>query len=69
MTTEEIKALPVEEKFRIMEDLWEDLRERFEEAEIPQEHKDLLDQRRERVRNGEAKVFDWDAVKATIGRP
>ncbi len=68
MTTEELRALPVDEKMRIMEAIWEDFRERFERMKIPQELKDLLDQRRARVREGKARLLDWDAVKGTIGR-
>ncbi len=69
MTTEEIKSLPTEEKFLIMEALWDDLRERFEQAEIPEEHKSLLDSRRGRFESGESKLLDWDSVKSSIGRP
>ena len=42
MTTEEIKRLPTEEKFLIMEKLRDDLREHFERAEILASHKTLL---------------------------
>lgn len=65
---EEVKALSVDEKIRMMEAIWEDFRERFDRMEIPQGQKDLLDQRRERVREGKAVLLDWDAVKGTIGR-
>ena len=68
MTTDEIKGLPIEQKLRMMETLWEDLRERFERFEIPERHKKLLDERRERVRAGQAQLLDWDSVKGTIGR-
>ncbi len=68
MTTNEIKGLPIEQKLRMMEALWEDLRERFERFEIPEWHKKLLDERRERVRTGQAQLLDWDSVKGTIGR-
>jgi putative addiction module component (TIGR02574 family) len=68
MTMEELKALPVEEKLRMMEAIWEDLRERFDRMDIPQEQKELLDQRRARVREGKARLLDWDSVKGTIGR-
>lgn len=72
MTTEEIKGLPTEEKFLIMETLWDDLREHYERAEIPDSHKDLLRSRRQRVESGESgesKLLDWDDVKSSIGRP
>ncbi len=69
MTTEEIKRLPTEEKFLIMEMIWDDLREHFEQAEISEEHKTLLESRRRRVESGESRLFDWDKVKSSIGRP
>lgn len=68
MTTDEIKNLPIEQKLQMMEALWEDLRERFERFEISEQHKKLLDERRERVRTGKAQLLDWDSVKASIGR-
>ncbi|MBI4026990.1 MAG: addiction module protein [Verrucomicrobia bacterium] len=68
MTSAELKELPITEKIQIMEVLWEDLRERFDRMDLPQAHKDLLDQRRSRVEEGTAKLLDWDAVKSTIGR-
>ena len=68
MTTEEVKALPIERKLQIMEAIWEDFRDRFERLEIPKEQKDLLDHRRARVREGAAQLLDWDSVKGTIGR-
>lgn len=68
MTTDEIRRLAIEEKFQIMEALWDDLRERFDRFEIPEEHERLLDRRRERVQKGEAQLHDWDPVKGSIGR-
>ena len=69
MTIDEVRTLPLAQKMQIMEVLWEDLRARFEQSEVPQRVRDLLDQRRARVREGSARVLDWDAVKAEIGRP
>ncbi|MEM8955585.1 MAG: addiction module protein [Verrucomicrobiota bacterium] len=68
MTTDEIKSLSIQEKLQMMEALWQDLRERFDRLEIPEEQKKLLDQRRERVRTGDAQLHDWDSVKGSVGR-
>jgi hypothetical protein len=68
MTTEDVRALPVERKIQIMEAMWEDLRERFEPSEISPQRKQLLDRRRARVREGATRLLDWDAVKGTLGR-
>ena len=69
MRAEDVKGLPINQKIQIMEAIWEDLRDRFDRAEISQQQKDLLDRRRARVREGAAELLDWDAVKGTIGRP
>lgn len=58
----------MDQKIRIMEVIWEDFRDRFDRMEIPQEQKELLDQRRERVREGKVQLLNWDSVKGTIGR-
>ncbi len=68
MIADDIKRLPIEQKIQIMEVLWDDLRERFERAEIPSSVKQLLDERRERVRSGQAQLLNWDSIKGTLGR-
>ena len=68
MTAQEIRTLPTDEKVRIMEALWEDMRDHYEEAPISQEVMDLLKERQARVERGEARLLEWDKVKAAIGR-
>jgi putative addiction module component (TIGR02574 family) len=67
MTVADVKKLPVEEKLRLMEALWLDLREHADQAEIPEAHRKLLDERRARVESGEARLHNWDDVKDNIG--
>ena len=69
MTAEDVGALPVERKIQIMEAIWADFRERFERSEISPRQKQLLDARRARVREGAARLLDWDSVKGILGRP
>jgi hypothetical protein len=68
MTVAEAKAMPIGQKFQIMEALWEDMRERFEAMPVSDEVKALLDERRERVARGESKLLDWDKVRSALGR-
>ena len=68
MTAEEVKLLPTAEKLRIMEAIWEDMRDRFDEIEVSPEVKALLDERRARVRDGQSSLLDWDEVKSRIGK-
>lgn len=68
MGVDEVKALPIAQKLEIMEAIWEDLRSRVAASDIPLRIKNLLDARRARVRDGVARVPDWDGVKAKIGQ-
>lgn len=68
VSAEEIKALPIERKIQIMEAIWEDFRDRFDRLELTNGQKELLDRRRARVREGSARLLDWESVKGTIGR-
>jgi len=68
MTTLEIKTLPTEEKLRIMEVIWEDMRDRYEASPVSQKVIDLLNERRARVERGEVQLLEWDKVKLAIGR-
>ncbi|HVE15407.1 MAG TPA: addiction module protein [Chthoniobacterales bacterium] len=68
MTTQQIKSLPAEEKLQIMEAIWEDMRDHYENAPIAPEVIDLLRHRQARVAAGDAKFLDWDQVKSALGR-
>jgi putative addiction module component (TIGR02574 family) len=68
MSITEIRKLPIREKFQILEALWEDMLPEIEQADIPESHKKLLDERRARVESGEEKLLDWDVVKDSYGR-
>ena len=68
MTAEDVKALPINRKIQIMETIWEDFRDRFDRLDVPQPQRDLLDERRARVRDGAARLLDWDSTKGRIGR-
>ncbi|HRQ87936.1 MAG TPA: addiction module protein [Bacteroidia bacterium] len=68
MSTLELSQFTLREKLQIMQSIWEDLRSHVERFEVPQSHRDILDERRRRVESGEAKLLDWDQVKHTIGQ-
>jgi len=68
MTFQEIKTLPTDEKVRIMEAIWEDMRERYEDAPISEDVINLLKERQARVERGEARLLDWNKVRFAIGR-
>ncbi len=68
MSITEIKKLPMREKFQIMEALWEDMRPEIEKADIPADHKRILDECEARVAVGEEKFYDFEEAKQMIGR-
>ena len=62
----EIHQLPLHEKLRMMEALWDDIAPREAELEVPQWHKDLLDEREQLIHDGKAKFIDWETAKQQI---
>ena len=67
MSIAEIQRLPLGEKLRIMEAIWEDLRLHADQVDVPQWHKDLLDERRKAVDEGKEEILGWDEVKHSLG--
>ncbi len=68
MTTDDLRTLPLAEKFQLMDALWQELRERFDRMDLTESQKALLNRRRAAVESGDSRLHDWDAVKASIGR-
>jgi glutamine synthetase len=68
MSVIEISNLSQVEKLQVMEAIWLDLREHVDGAEVPADHQEILDARRQRVMSGESTLQDWDSIKDSIGR-
>lgn len=66
MNTLELSQFSLREKFQIMQSIWEELRSTVDRYDVPQSHKDILDERRRRADCGESKILDWDHVKHTL---
>ena len=67
MSIAEIRMLPLREKFQILEVIWDDLSAHIEEMAVSPAVQQLLDDRLERIKNGSAKIHDWDSVKFSMG--
>ena len=61
-----LKEMTVQEKLAAMESLWEDLAHSPETVESPAWHKEVLDERRQRVAEGTARFVDWEKAKTDI---
>ena len=63
---EQIHQLPLQEKLIAMEAIWDDISRVEESLEIPQWHKDLLDEREQLIADGKARFIDWEEAKEQI---
>jgi hypothetical protein len=63
---EEIHQLPLREKLLVMEAIWEDLSREEQNLEVPQWHKELLDERECLLAEGKAQFVDWEEAKRQI---
>ena len=61
-----LKDMSLHEKLAAMESLWEDIAHTPEALESPAWHKDLLDDRRQRLDKGQSQFIDWETAKADI---
>ena len=63
---EQIHQMPLREKLLVLEAIWDDISREEENLEVPQWHKDILDERERMVADGKAQFIDWDAAKKQI---
>ena len=61
-----LKYMSLREKLAAMESLLEDIARTPEALESPAWHKDLLDERRQRLVDGQSQFVDWETAKAVI---
>lgn len=62
----ELRELPLHEKLRMMEALWDEIAPLEAELEVPQWHKDILDERERLVQEGKATFIEWETAKQQI---
>ena len=63
---EQIHQMPFHEKLLVMEAIWDDISREEEKLEVPQWHKDLLDERERLLAEGKARFIDWEEAKRQI---
>ncbi|MEI6082935.1 MAG: addiction module protein [Verrucomicrobiota bacterium] len=68
MTTLALKEMTLAEKLAAMEALWEDLSRTPEAVESPAWHKEVLEQRQNRVAEGKAGYTSWESAKVDLRR-
>ena len=63
MTIDEIKKMTMQQRIKIMEQIWGSLIEEDETPESPQWHQKILENRRKKIESGEAKFLSIDELK------
>jgi len=64
--TIDIEKMTPEERLRLIEDLWESLRDRPEDLPLSSAHRDELDRRLDEFDRGDTKTIPWDEVKRRL---
>jgi len=63
ITEKEIKEMPVDQKLRLIEALWDDIGRQDQDFESPSWHRDELQVTEERRRSGLEGPINWDDAK------
>lgn len=63
---EQIQQMSFHEKLAVMEAIWDDISREEISLEVPQWHKDVLDERERLIAEGKAKFIDWEDAKEQI---
>lgn len=62
----DIRHMPLPDKIALLEALWTDLSSEPGQVEIPQWHKDILDERLQAAERGDVEIIDWEMAKEQI---
>ena len=63
---EQIHKLTLHEKLHVMEALWDDISRAETASDVPQWHKDILDERDRLVADGSSRFIEWEDAKKQI---
>lgn len=62
----DIRQMPLSDKLAMLEALWEEISSEPDQVEIPQWHKDILDERLMAAERGEVEPIDWEIAKKQV---
>lgn len=65
MNTNEISKLSIVERFQIMEVLWDSFKNEQSQIESPDWHKDILQERKEKIDSGKSEFISISALRAS----
>jgi len=61
-----LQTMSIPDKLELLEALWDDLSRSPDQIPSPEWHKDVLEERRQRVQSGQETFSDWEAAKQDI---
>ena len=65
----EVRSWPVEDRLRLIEEVWDEISDEGYEPELTEDLKALLDRRLEALDADHGNVLTWDEIKAHVRRP
>jgi len=65
MNTIEIKKMSIIERLQVMEALWDSLLYEESDIESPEWHRDILEDRKRKIKKGKAKFISLEELKAS----
>lgn len=63
MSIDEIKKLDVKDRIILMNDIWESLESENSQIESPNWHKDIVEERIEKIKSGKANFISLEKLK------
>ncbi len=66
ITEKEIKEMPVDQKLRLIEALWEDIGRHENDYESPEWHGEVLKVTEQRKKAGKEESLDWETAKEKL---
>ncbi len=67
MSFADIKKMSFVERVRLMEQIWDSLRDESEQLESPNWHKEILQKRRGAYKEGDVQSYTIDEIKQKLG--
>ena len=68
VTVEQIRDMPFEQKLGLLETVWSEVAAQPDQIEMPDWHREVLDERDRAFREGSEPALDWEEAKAQIAR-
>ena len=62
----QLESMTTLEKLGLLEAIWTDLSRNPDDVESPCWHKQILEEREQRIASGESRFIDWEQAKAEI---